>query len=626
MFQEQCRKEQRGLAFLENKAKAKPAKETQPSPVVEAVLKRLRYMADKRVKQIGGQARSNIRQTFLHWDRNNRQAHNSDATHMIDKRVRDSGGSPRRILKSLFLNWDTERNGTLDTNQLRGALRTLNMTLSATQAKEVSRFYAPNGNAAGGCEFVLLVDDVCGYDQGPFVHPSPKKQSSEEEEEWGGSSSATTRSGEDSERSQISLHFTARPRKKPSNRRGVDTRQLVDRFKMRLRDALEQTIKEKGGVSHAIIREAFLDWDADASGKLDPRELRGALRRMGVQMTQEEADAAVCYYDLDGTGEMSYGLLCEEIKAMSHPMLSYIEEVDVLEGLDRTVREPPIVKKALGAIRAGVKAALQKSCSSSPRRNLVGVGKTTAVAFPTISPRDLLEGTCLRFDTTHNRGVLGVEELRQVWRELKINLRTSETKALVAWLDRSTTKKLHASDLCDTIFGVDAAAASTRGKKSNRHAQPLPPPPRKPHVLQAQKSTALANGVSSCDLACPPRLPARTKQEIHGEGERRQQHAGSGTVAWNWQGRRGSSAAAGATRDKERRNVDKEKAGKFHGVGGVSGVESMRYGGVLQAGGEAVIAEKARIEKRLKELQRERALLLRERNGLGRGRSKGTQE
>lgn len=54
---------------------------------------------------------------------------------------------------------------------------------------------------------------------------------------------------------------------------------VVDRFKMRLRDALEQTIKKKGGVSHAIIREAFLDWDADASGKLDPRELvRGGVR------------------------------------------------------------------------------------------------------------------------------------------------------------------------------------------------------------------------------------------------------------------------------------------------------------------------------------------------------------
>lgn len=88
------------------------------------------------------------------------------------------------------------------------------------------------------------------------------------------------------------------------------------------------------------------------------------------------------------------------------------------------VREPPIVKRALGTIRAGVKTALQRSCSSSssssssPRIDLFGPGKTVAttaaVAFPPISPRDLLEGTCLRFETTNNRGIVGVDELRQV--------------------------------------------------------------------------------------------------------------------------------------------------------------------------------------------------------------------
>ncbi len=40
---------------------------------------------------------------------------------------------------TLTCSWDTKCNGTLDTSQLRGALRTLNMRLSATQAKEVSR-------------------------------------------------------------------------------------------------------------------------------------------------------------------------------------------------------------------------------------------------------------------------------------------------------------------------------------------------------------------------------------------------------------------------------------------------------------------------------------------------------
>eukprot|EP00752_Nemacystus_decipiens_P004820 g4387.t1 len=653
MFQEQCRKEQRGLACLENQAnKDKQAKE--PSPVVEAVLKHTAGVEQSLWEIPHAKLLSDASKGapgLLELDRSitgrlmgSSRSHGSlmgvsklprDETpmirafraklqKMIDKRVRDSGGSPRRILKSLFLNWDTERNGTLDTDQLRGALRTLNMRLSATQAKEVSRFYAKNGDGAAGCDFLLLVEDVCGYDQGPFVHPSPKRQASSsrsQEEEWEdtSASAATTRSDADSERSPPSLRFTARPLKKPANRRDSSVARVVDRFKMRLRDALEQAIKKKGGVHHAIIREAFLNWDADASGKLDPRELRGALKRMGVYITEEEADAAVCYYDLDGTGEMSYELLCEEIKAISHPILSYIEEVDVLEGLNRTVRVPPNVEKVLGTIRAGVKTALRRSCSSSssssssPRRDLLGTGEAaavnTAVAFPPISPRDLLQGTCLRFDRTHDRGVLGVDELRQVWRELKIHLRTSETKALVAWFDRSTTNKIHASDLCEAIYGTPDVGASSFREKINR--QPPPQPPRKPHIVQAQKSAALANGGSSCS---PPRAPVRAQGEHHGAPERRPQ-IGDGKIAWNWQGRRGSSAAAGAVRDKGGANTDKKPLQR--GVHGAAG-GPVRFGGVLQAGGEAVVGEKARIEKRLKELQRERAMLLREKNGLAR--------
>lgn len=55
---------------------------------------------------------------------------------------------------------------------------------------------------------------------------------------------------------------------------------VVERFKLRLRDSLEKRIKQKGGVTHAIIREAFLNWDADASGKLDPEELVRTLYRL----------------------------------------------------------------------------------------------------------------------------------------------------------------------------------------------------------------------------------------------------------------------------------------------------------------------------------------------------------
>lgn len=183
----------------------------------------------------------------------------------------------------------------------------------------------------------------------------------------------------------------------------------------------------------------------------------------------------------------------------------------------------------------------------------------------------------------------------------------------MAWFDRSTTKKLYASDLCDAIFGADAAASSFR-EKLNRPS--LPPPPRKPHVVQAQRSAALAGGNSCCNLACPPRLPARAHEDCHGAPERRQQMGGN-KVAWNWQGRRGSSAAEGGTRKKGGGDADKGQHGKLGGGGGGSRGGPVRFGGVLQAGGEAVVAEKARIEKRLKDIQRERALLLRAKNGPG---------
>lgn len=45
----------------------------QPSQTVKTVLKRLRYMSDRRVKQNGGQTKSSLRTTFFHWDQDNRQ-------------------------------------------------------------------------------------------------------------------------------------------------------------------------------------------------------------------------------------------------------------------------------------------------------------------------------------------------------------------------------------------------------------------------------------------------------------------------------------------------------------------------------------------------------------------------
>lgn len=53
-----------------------------------------------------------------------------------------------------------------------------------------------------------------------------------------------------------------------------------------------------------------------------------------------------CFFcELDCCSARIRQLLCKEIKALSHPILSYIEEVDVLNGLRHSVSEVAAIKK-----------------------------------------------------------------------------------------------------------------------------------------------------------------------------------------------------------------------------------------------------------------------------------------
>lgn len=194
----------------------------------------------------------------------------------------------------------------------------------------------------------------------------------------------------------------------------------------------------------------------------------------------------------------------------------------------------------------------------------------------------------------------------------------------MAWFDRSTTRRLNYTDLCDTIFGRNSARADALSSSRKRTEQQLllQQAPPKPHVLQAQRSAALALGescgnsiISSSGVARPPPLPARV-QELNRLAAEKQQRLGGKTV-WNWQGRPPAAAAAGA-RHQELGAAEGKKndapGGGGSGAPGSGPAAPVRFGGVLKASGEAIVAEKARIEKRLKEVQRERALLLRDKD------------
>merc|ERR1712216_134540 len=70
-----------------------------------------------------------------------------------------------------------------------------------------------------------------------------------------------------------------------------------------------KSMKKKGGLTEEQmeeIREAFGLFDADASGMIDVRELKAAMRALGFEVKNEELKKMVTYIDNDGNGTIEF--------------------------------------------------------------------------------------------------------------------------------------------------------------------------------------------------------------------------------------------------------------------------------------------------------------------------------
>merc|ERR1711959_29538 len=70
-----------------------------------------------------------------------------------------------------------------------------------------------------------------------------------------------------------------------------------------------KSMKKKGGLTEEQmeeIREAFGLFDADASGMIDVRELKAAMRALGFEVKNEELKKMVTDVDNDGNGTIEF--------------------------------------------------------------------------------------------------------------------------------------------------------------------------------------------------------------------------------------------------------------------------------------------------------------------------------
>ncbi|GMI08514.1 hypothetical protein TrVE_jg6701 [Triparma verrucosa] len=343
--------------------------------------------------------------------------------------MREKGGTEFSILRTNFLNWDADKSGEIGTEEFRGAMSILGLKISESEARSIVDYYDVEGD--GEMKYQPLVEDIIKGTSHFLVHPSTERMATPLDSGVMDLALLEQKKDEDA-------LFSARPRRRPPNA-------IVEAFKRRLRYKLELTMRAHGGTIYSICREAFLLWDGDCSGELNVEEFSGAIRKMGIQVSEDEARQIVKFYDLEGDGEMRYQELVKDVvdgvpHFMVHPSTTRRAEPQVR----LSSRGPP--PQAVKRIEEKIKSAAQIASEKSVTR---------------ISGEDLFYGTCIRFDRG-NTGKLSMSDVGRVLREIRCKIGEVEMKHFIGWYDVEGSDLIIYKDVVRSIYGGGPSGMLTK--------------------------------------------------------------------------------------------------------------------------------------------------------------------
>jgi Ca2+-binding EF-hand superfamily protein len=329
--------------------------------------------------------------------------------------MRQKGEYERILIRRAFLNWDKDASGKTNRQELQGAMLELGLHMNASEADRIIKFY--DNDSTGEMNYKDLVEDVSAGVPSFIEHPESEGKS-------------TIDQPDDSDHQIGGRMFTARATARSDNA-------LVERFKLRIRRVLEDTMRKIGGTIESILRDAFLFWDADNSGELNAQELKGAINRVGLRISDSEANQIVKYYDRSGSMEIKYHELVNDVAAGSWNFMSHISARPNHTASAPTARIPAEVRQVLERLAAGAQRCAIKSALS-------------------ISAKDLTHGTLLRYDP-QNVGLMSGATMQRAMRDLRIDLNSSDLARLVNWYDEDASKRVRYGKVCADVFSVGAA-------------------------------------------------------------------------------------------------------------------------------------------------------------------------
>lgn len=361
--------------------------------------------------------------------------------------MRTEGGTPHYHVRFLFQFFDHDLSNGLNSKELQNASRKkMKLAMTETQAQQIVTFY--DRKSEGQMHYDVFLKDVT---EGELSRPllSFKELTAHEREE-------TLRKLADNK-------FIPRPFKANANR-------VLEEFKLSIKQALTKKIGKQGGRFASWILGAFREYDKGLSNKVGSWEIiRDIANRLGVAINRPTALTLICSYDKNNTGEMHYLDFIKDMD-MEDPHFMAHTGAQIRSG---DVVGPNLFSSALAQAADTVelgntKGTIVESKDTPTARCPVDVtrvvsrfakaasiyAKKSALA---ITARDLLFGTCLRYDT-HRLGHLSVEQVQQVADELRVPLAAGDLSKLVCWFDsKGTGRLLDYRSLCLQLFGSDDA-------------------------------------------------------------------------------------------------------------------------------------------------------------------------
>jgi Ca2+-binding EF-hand superfamily protein len=331
--------------------------------------------------------------------------------HYVNKLLRSEGGTPEQHVRWLFTFFDYNFSGGLNVDDLmRASKRKLKFKMSRDQAVEIVKYYDRKFN--GDIDYHALLNDVC-------ADVKPIMQFSE-------------------------LTFTARMREQHMIRTNpllpvpfaAPKSKVLEKFKHDCGIALVNKVSKHGGSIASWIREAFVFFDPQYTRKISRVEdLVGAAKRIGVDITANDASSLISCYDVLKTGEMHYEYLAKEIIKDGGSFLTEGKLVDA--DATATSRMPSEVREFEQNVKKAVDAFVRKS-----------KGKLVA--------RDVFRGSFARFDSSKT-GHVDFMGFKNAVEALCFQISSANARLVLDWFDTDGTHLLNYNEMTKQFYGGDVS-------------------------------------------------------------------------------------------------------------------------------------------------------------------------